>query len=356
MKRWKLDRHSLSAQMVLHSVVLVVLTALAVGLPTTWFVHQQLNRQAWNQVERGGLAVQALYAAGQDELVHLAMLTAQRPTIYQLLARREPESLSAYLATLQQSLGIDWIAVYQGDGRIVAETGTTGPEVDLDRLESGYRVNFSGPEPQAWLLAQHPLDGAGDTGEGYVVVGLLLDREFVSGLQARTGLEQNLWTRDQLLASSLASPSEPPCPDSTGATPRTLQAAGRTYYALCAPLSDAGLQAEVLLDISDVRATESRFIGTLSASILAIIVLASLIGTIWASRISRPLTALAQAAAAMRDGDLMRPLAVDTPVREVAALGEALEMARVELRLTMAELRQEKEWTDHLLRPSSKGS
>ncbi len=349
MKGWKLDRHSISAQMVLHSAVLVALTAVAIGAPTTWFVHRQLNRQAWNQVERGGLAVQALYAAGQDELVHLAMLIAQRPTLYQLLARREPESLIAYLAALQQNLGIDWIAVYQADGQVVAETGTTGPAAGLDRLASGYRVNFSGPEPQAWLLAQHPLDGAGGTGEGYVVVGLLLDREFVSGLQARTGLEQNLWTRDRLLASSLVSPPEPPCPDGAGASPRTLQAAGRTYYALCAPLGDAGLQAEVLLNVSDVRATESRFIGTLSASILVIIILASLIGVVWAGRISRPLTDLAQAAGAMRDGDLMRPLAVDTPVREVAALGEALERARLDLQLILAELRREKEWTDHLL-------
>lgn len=349
MTGWKLDRHSVATQMVLHSVVLVALTAVAIGIPTTWFVRQQLNRQAWNQVERGGLAVRALYAAHQDELHHLAILTAQRPTLHQLLVRGERDPLFAYLTTLQQSLAIDWIAVYHPDGQPLVQTGTTAPEVDLNSVENGYQVDLSGPEPLAWLLAQYPLNGIEGHVEGYIGVGLLLDREFVSGLRDRTGLEQNLWTNGQLFASSLVSPPTIPCPDGAGAAPRTFQAAGSTYYGLCIPLSDAGLQAEVLLDVSDVRAIESQFIGTLSVSILIIIVLASLLGVVWAGRISHPLAHLVQAASAMQEGELARSLAVETPVREVAALGEALERVRVDLQLTLAELRREKDWTDHLL-------
>ena len=86
MKRWTPDLHSLSVQMILSFVALVLLTAAAAGLPAIWLIRDQLGRQAWAQVEQGRLAAQALYDAKQNELQSLATLTAQRPTLRGLLA------------------------------------------------------------------------------------------------------------------------------------------------------------------------------------------------------------------------------------------------------------------------------
>jgi sensor histidine kinase regulating citrate/malate metabolism len=122
MKRWMLDRHSLSAQMILSSVALVLLTAAAVGLPAIWLIRDQLDRQAWAQVEQGSLAAQALYQARQNELASLATLTAQRPTLRQLLIQADQEATRAYLHTLQEGSGLDLVLVCDA-GEPVAQAG-----------------------------------------------------------------------------------------------------------------------------------------------------------------------------------------------------------------------------------------
>jgi PAS domain S-box-containing protein len=74
-----------------------------------------------------------------------------------------------------------------------------------------------------------------------------------------------------------------------------------------------------------------------------------------ARRIGRPLAHLAEAADAMSRGNLDAPLAVEARVREVAQVAQALEVARADLLRSLAELRQEKAWTDHLLEANVEG-
>ena len=81
--------HSLSAQMILSFIALVLLTAVTAGAPAIWLLRDQLERQAWAQVEQGRRATQALYAAWQSDVADLATLTAQRPTLRDLLARAD---------------------------------------------------------------------------------------------------------------------------------------------------------------------------------------------------------------------------------------------------------------------------
>jgi PAS domain S-box-containing protein len=96
-------------------------------------------------------------------------------------------------------------------------------------------------------------------------------------------------------------------------------------------------------------ATKQRLICMLMASTLAAIVMASLVGIFLARRIGRPLIRLAKAAGTMDEGELASPLAVAARVREITLLAQALEGARAGLQRTLAELRREKAWTDHLL-------
>jgi PAS domain S-box-containing protein len=84
-------------------------------------------------------------------------------------------------------------------------------------------------------------------------------------------------------------------------------------------------------------------------SILVVVVVASLLAVLLARRISRPLAHLSDAAEAMSKGDLNSPLAIEARISEVALVAQALEGARVDLNRSLAELRQEKAWTDHLL-------
>lgn len=349
MKRWRLDLRSLSVQMILSSVALVLLTAVAAGLPAVWLIRDQLAHQAWAQLEQGSLAAQALYEARQNELQSLATLTAQRPTLRELLAQGEQEALLAYLRTLQEGSGLDLVLVCEV-GQVIAQAGEAAPD-DLCATDgfSGYYIAPLDPLPQAWLLAAHSLDGGAEGPAGAVVVGLVMDDRFALQMSHQTGLEHTLLVAGQPVATS--SPPRRALLVSAPVTTSqdTFEVEGHPYYAAYLPLDGSGLQAEVALEVSGISDTQRRLVWTLAGSILVVALVASLLGTYLARRIGRPLSRLADAAGIMSKGDLNSPLAIETGVREVALVAQALEGARTDLKRTLAELRREKAWIDHLL-------
>jgi PAS domain S-box-containing protein len=349
MKRWLPDLHSLSAQMILSFVGLVLLTAAAAGLPAIWLIREQLDRQAWAQVQQGSLAAQALYQAWQNELASLATLTAQRPTLRELLMQGEQDAIQAYLHTLQEGSGLDLVLVCDS-GRSVAQAGGSfSHDLCAEVASSGFHVLPEGQPPQAWQFASHPLDDEALGPLGTVFVGMALDDQFAVQMHARTGLEHSLLVEGQLVATSLAARPALPCAARGDAVQTSFAVNGLPYYVACFPLEGENLEAGVALEVTEIVVTQQRLIGTLIVSILAAAVLASLLGVLLARRISQPLAHLSHAAETMSKGDLDSPLAVEARVREVALVAQALEGARVDLKRSLAELRHEKAWTDHLL-------
>jgi PAS domain S-box-containing protein len=348
-KRWIPDLRSLSVQMILSFVALVLLTAAAAGFPAIWLIRDQLGHQAWAQVEQGSLAAQALYDAKQSELQSLATLTAQRPTLRELMAEGEQHTLSAYLHTLQEGSGLDLVLACDS-GRVFAQAGEAIPE-DLCAEEEyiGFYTAPADPLPHVWLLAAHPLDGEAEGSAGAVVVGMAMNDGFATQMSAQTGLEHTLLVNGQPVATS--SPARWALPPSApeGAPQDTFDVDGHPYYVAYLPLDGAGLRAEVALEVSGIASTQRRLVWTLAGTILVVAVVASLLGTYLARRIGRPLIRLADAAGIMSKGDLDSALAIEPDVREVALVAQALEGARSDLKRTLAELRREKAWTDHLL-------
>ncbi len=359
MKRWMPDLHSLSAQMILSLVALVLLTATAAGLPAIWLIREQLGRQAWAQVEQGSLAAQALYLTRQNELASLATLTAQRPTLREMLNQREQDALPAYLHTLQEGSGLDLVLVCDS-GQVFAQAGVAvSGDVCAEQDLGGLYLFPGDPTPQAWLLASHTVDGQAS---GSVVVGVALDDRFALQMRDQTGLEHTLLVDGQPVATSLTNRrtlSTTGFNEAQGEPLGEFNLNGQPYYAAWLPLDGPGLGAEVALDVSDIAVTQRRLVWTLLGSIMAVAVVASLLGIYLARRISRPLAYLAEAASAMSvswkdadrrpDGDLDSALAIEPRVREVALVAQALEGARSDLERSLAELRQEKAWTEHLL-------
>jgi PAS domain S-box-containing protein len=178
-----------------------------------------------------------------------------------------------------------------------------------------------------------------------------LDDDFALQMNAQTGLEHTLWVNGQPVATSLSIRPTLPTAQWAGVSQRTFHVDGHPYYATWFPLGGeaASLRAEAALDVSAISRTERDAIWTLAGSILVVALVASLLGTYLARRIGRPLSRLADAAGVMSKGDLGQPLVVETGVREVNLVAQALEGARADLKRTLAELRREKAWTDHLL-------
>jgi hypothetical protein len=63
-KRLGFDLHSLPAQIILSYLVLVLLMASAAGLPVILLARDQLDRQAWAQVDQGSRAAERGQRAG----------------------------------------------------------------------------------------------------------------------------------------------------------------------------------------------------------------------------------------------------------------------------------------------------
>jgi two-component system phosphate regulon sensor histidine kinase PhoR len=357
MKPARFDLHSLPVQLILSFAGLVLLTAAAVGVPAIWLIRTQLERQAWAQVEQGRAATQALYAARLTELTSLATLTAQRPTLQELLAQNDQPALPAYLATLQAGAGLDMIQVCAAARQPVAQAGQPIPDnlCQSDRAAWFAPVNSPAGQ-QLWLFATRAVGQDAAPPLGWVSVGQRLDNDFSRQMRAQTGLEHTLLAEGRPVVSSLtarlSSLSPPTIPDESGQYRYNL--AGQPYYALTSRLSppDADappLEIEVALPVAGIAATQRGLVWTMLVSMMGIIAVGSVLGMALARQISRPLARLTKAAAALSQGQLDSSMAVEAPVREVALVARALERARIDLLDTLAQLRQEKAWVDHLL-------
>jgi len=372
---------SLPAQMVLTSIALVLLTAVAAGLPAAWLVRGQAQAQAWARVRQGLRATEALYAAKHRELAALATVTAQRPTLRDLVAAMDAVATRAYLDDLRASAGLDFVALCGSDDAGASSTvwassvpsGTSAVASVICPAEepTGYfdssaevpeRLTCASGAPSIWLFSSDEIFDPVGMPLGSVVVGALLDDSFTESLVEQSGLEQSIVVDGHVSATSLpcSKRTTDPAGDSIAAIEQggQLSVGTRPHYYGRTPLSwvvpriggeAADVDIEVALPVSDLAAAERRLIVWLAAAILAVAVAGSLLAALLSRRISRPLSSLVDAAEALRGGELESAVPDVGAVREVSLVARALEEARRDLRRLLVELRDEKAWTDHLL-------
>src|SRR5512139_610710 len=118
----RLKFHSLRAQIISSSILLVLLTAIITGLPALWIIRDQLDHQAWAQIDQGYRSAQALYQSRERQLSGLAKIIAQRPALKETLQQGDMPVLENYLSTLQASEKIDLIAICGLDQLIAVST------------------------------------------------------------------------------------------------------------------------------------------------------------------------------------------------------------------------------------------
>lgn len=353
----------LAAQMTLMSLVLVILSALAVGVPAILLLRQQLDRQAWALVEQGSQTLQAAFAGRASDLNNLAILTAQRPTLHHLLQQGDSESLIAYLEVLQKGSALDVIAVCTAQGEILVQSGGPLPSQACRASVPGMTRPWGGEGAKDfWLLAsqevalpQRPPHG------GYtVVVGHALDQAFMQELQRQSGLEVILLGWGTYVASSLVDGAQ--AWTSIGAQMEEQRGSGaaakrvitfiwgeKPYYALRQPLGEGEFELVAALSVADLVASRNQLSRTMAKAILLVIVFGASLAILLAQRLSRPLERLRAAALALRQGDLSTPVTASTRLYEIAQVSFALEDARIALQHSLETLRKEKAWVDALL-------
>ncbi|MCA9875850.1 MAG: HAMP domain-containing protein, partial [Anaerolineales bacterium] len=353
-----LHRQSLTVQMVLSFVGLVVLTAVVAGSLVIWVVRSQIERQAWAQLEQASRATTALYANWRSKVEDLATLTSQRPTLQTLLAHDEAAALTAYLQTLRADTELDMLRVCVQDGDVLAEAGTavTLAGCALPSPTGLHALSDENGREQIWLLSSHAVNGTAGP-QGQVLVGVKLDDALMRQMEAQTGLAHSLFLDSTLVAASLPLAQAAPAPANAvpNAYTRRFTVQNVPYYAVILDLRRAAddqsalIHDVVALDVSDMVAAQQSLLWALIGSIVLAVAASSLLGVFLARRIGHPLTQLAGAAEQFSTGDLQHPVWVQSGVREVSQVAQALEQARADLQQTITALRQSKGWTEHLL-------
>lgn len=364
--------HSLSARLIVATIVVVVLTAIVAGVPAYWLISVRLEQQAWERVSDGERVTAALFEAEQDRLADLSALTAQRPTLQRLLAVGDLSALGSYLEAFQGRLGLDVLVVHAPDGTLLADGDPSRVWIDVLVIEGvSYQIlpvaGAATTTDQPTLLASSPVRTDPD-GEllGMVTVGVLLDEAFARQLANETGLGQSIISGGRRVATSLPAtlpPLDETMLEQTAATGEAHRAAiGRgqaRYYTvllpLCGPPGEASILAEVALPADRVVATKRHVLMGLAGSTLLVAAVIATLGAIYARRLTAPLSQLTDAALNISRGDLTTPIPAIGDPAEVALLARALEESRVSTRHALSELSQAKAWSETLIQSIVEG-
>ncbi len=348
-ERLGMHRYNLTVQMVLSFVLLVLLTAVTAGVPAVILIRQEIEEQAWSQVEQGAQTSQALYQAWQGKVHDMAVLTAQRPTLHTLAQNGDLAGLQNYLQTLRQGTEMDVILVCDSLGQPVAQVGDSEIGNFCTAVGESSFQKPAATSQQLWLVAGERVGELGG-----VVVGVQVDANFAREMGRQTGLVHSYVWQDVPLSSGLQGGTAAWQPDAHHPVSKEAERVrfvsdGRTYYARQIPLGPLGLVDEIALDVTDRLAAQRQLIWTLVGSISLAALIASGVGIFMARRIGQPLNQLAQAASHIRAGHLDVPLDVPSKVRDVTEVTQALEGARVALHQMIQQLQQANAWTDNLL-------
>jgi PAS domain S-box-containing protein len=349
---------NLPAQGIILLVVIIILTSGAIGIPAIWLMRDQLDRQAGERVDQGSRMMQVLLDAQSDELSNLAILSAQRPTLAQLLALGDQDQLVAYLDTLRGGAALDLVMVCDSSGGPVVQVGASIPAQACQAALShaAYGLPASAIIP-GWMLAfQRILDNSTQI----VVVGKALDADFSNQLSRQIGMEHLLLYNGELVNGSFvdndlawgtiaAQRALPTGAPDTASVSDIYVLHGTRYFAVSSRYGDMGLETIVLLAATAIVEAQQRLTRLSVGGILLVTIVCSGLAIFFTRRISLPLERLRDSAIALRKGDLSTPILTRTRVNEIAQVTYALEDARVALRHTLEELRQEKAWVDHLL-------
>jgi PAS domain S-box-containing protein len=347
----------LSTQLVAILVGLVVLTSTAIGVPAIWLINRQMDAQFWERIEQAQTASRALLDSKGRDMEGLAQLTAQRPTLMQLLRKGEGSSLQEYLETLRVGAGLDLLVICGRSNSVRAASSSEGWE-RICALPGASRTMFMSDEQTSTILmyASSVIQN-GDGNLGEIVVGEFIDHEFARSLCEQTGLEHTFLLGDQVVASSMELDQ-----DYVGSTTGEAETAlfdqdhrfkltlgGETYFAVRMPVEGTELIRDVALSAAALVETRRRLEWGWLGGMGIVMLLGSVVGLLLARRIGVTFDDLAEAAVALREGDLETPVHIDADLEEAVSVAQALESARQALKTSLLRLRQEKEWSDQLL-------
>ena len=344
--------NSLRVRLVLGFALVAILPIALVTLLLGRRIQAEVRAQSAERLAAalGFLQVRLDADAGRlHEKLALLAADAQLKRLYLVEAGTDAE-LREHLATQRFLLDLDYLAVVDTAGRVVADAATApfahsraGREPvtmealpamavagrpALARVADGRALALDDAEPI--LYRGEPV--------GLVRGGFLLDSLRLADLRATSGVDLVLWdATGAVVASTLPAAAALPADGAGDAGRVTLS--GRPYLALRDTLhvggtagrqAGAGSRIAGIVSTAPSDATLAALRTTSIALGLAAAAIAVLLGLLWSLQISRPVERLAEFSQRISRGEWDEPLALES-VRELQTLVEALERMRGDL-------------------------
>lgn len=360
-----LPRQRFSTYLITGCVILIFASTLSAGVPAYWITRNQLERQAWLQVENAQQATQSLLLAEQNRLNDLAMLFAERPTLRRLAQSGASAELEAFLVAFQARSAMDLLLFCDPTGVRVAGAPL------LDHCPALTTPQYMLITDQPAIVVSQPVANDSGARMGIATAGIWLDEAFLHHLAASTGAQQSILTATgeqaassmpaadatRLLPSALANAAN----DSANGQPQTalLDYVGQPYYAAYARLAPTTALApffwEVALPVGELIAAEARALGILVTSTGIVALLGVALATWYVRRLTQPLAELTGVAERISRGDFVAPIpAVATP-NEVATLSTALIRSQASMLRALDERAQAHDWLYTLIQSVVEG-
>lgn len=359
--------YSLSIRLILASVIIILITTIAAGVPAFWIINAELENQAWERLEDGETATQAFLQAEQERVLNLATLAAQRPRLQDLLLSGDSAALSTYLNPLMTNANLDILVVRDPAGNYIAEGSTASSWTDLPASPGVDFYILDSPQRALAILSSQPIFNEPSGGQiGQVTAGLILNDSFARQLASETGFDHSFVVDGRRFASSLE--SAPALIDlqefervtaSGQVATSAMNFQGVPYYTALAPIRNAQGEilalGEVALPVAPLAAAKNRALLALAYSVILVAIAGSMIGAIYARRLITPLQALTRAAFNISRGDLSTPVPINKGPIEITTLAAGLEESRVNTRRALDSLSKAKAWSETLIQSVVEG-
>ncbi|OGO62382.1 MAG: hypothetical protein A2029_02160 [Chloroflexi bacterium RBG_19FT_COMBO_47_9] len=370
--RQRFQKMNLTQRLVLSLVLVVVAIIVFIGIPTNLAMWRALERQVWLRVQDAQSATQGLYNAEITRLKKLAGLIAGRPTLYNLIQQSDLAALDPYLDALKLESGnLDIVQVITPD--LIAGdqlAGLPGPQTFLAGSEPYFADFYIVGDPGKLYIvgvSQIQSKEANNPVVGWVLVARELKTDYMVTLENQTGLAQSLIVNGRRVATSLpAAPNWSLDPQSalnvekTGEACCTMGAAlDQTYYAGLMPLSDVHgnvvALSELALPGNSIRNGMVNTIVVSAGFSLLVMLVGSFLVARQARSITNPLLQLSKTADQFSQGNLDASTTIESGVPEINQLSRHFELARRQLRHTLAVTQSEMKHAERLLSLLPKG-
>jgi PAS domain S-box-containing protein len=352
---------SLSSRLILGFVAAIIVTTIAAGVPAYWVISGELEREAWARLDDGTRITQTLLDSEKIRLINLATLTSQRPTLRKLLREENKSALMEYVQAYQSSVDLDILILCDNTGQLIIGDYTSCPWTDPPISPRATFHLLPYPEETLGLLAGMAVQEEGSTEVlGYVTVGNYFDVTFTDQLADQTGFSQSLILGEKRIVSSVSGSPQNLDQEAvrraiSNATVEKTQLTleGSRFFTALLPLRDMDGKVialgEVALSVDRVVAAQHRALLTLNLSTLLIVAVVSILGLLFARRLTAPLNQLTEAAHKISQGDFSTPIPSPEDPIEIATLARALEESRANTQRFLHDLSQEKAWSETLI-------